>query len=50
MPMIVSMGFTPEALGKVLASATYSRATPWTWLSAFTTDVAASSPMRHEAI
>jgi hypothetical protein len=50
MAITVSMGFTPDALGKVLASATYRPRIPQTRCSASTTDVRALAPMRHEAI
>ena len=46
----VSMGFTPDALGKVLASATYRLRIPHTRFSASTTDAVALDPMRHDAI
>ena len=48
--MIVSIGFTPEDVGKVLASATYNPGTPHTWCSGVTTEVRALAPMRQEAI
>jgi hypothetical protein len=46
----VSMGFTPDALGKVLASATYRFRIPQTRFSASTTDVFLLAPMRQDAI
>jgi hypothetical protein len=46
----VSMGFTPDALGNVLASATYRFRIPHTLFSASTTDVRRLAPMRHDAI
>ena len=46
----VSIGLTPDALGKVLASATYKPRVPHTRCSGSTTDAAALVPMRHDAI
>src|SRR5215471_4381730 len=48
--MIVSIGFTPDEVGKVLASATYRPGTPQTAWSGLTTDVRAFAPIRHDAI
>jgi len=50
MAITVSIGFTPDAVGKTLASATYRPRIPHTRCSASTTDERALAPIRHDAI